>query len=108
VTPALFKNGWYPDWLKPIGAVLKGTPPGANFELTLISVCNHRWTPVSGWCYEKFGPKPVRRMTPAGSVFFFERTDRTSVDPAQLWLESVSDEDQDRRDGFGLAVWGVW
>jgi CRISPR-associated protein Cmr3 len=41
-------------------------------------------------------------------MYFFEVT---SGDPAVLsecWLESVADEEQDRRDGFGLAVWGIW
>ena len=25
-----------------------------------------------------------------------------------LWLRSVCDERQDRLDGFGLALWGIW
>jgi CRISPR-associated protein Cmr3 len=57
---------------------------------------------------EPRGPKPVRRMVPAGGVYFFELLKGQSSDLEKLWLESVSDEEQDRRDGFGLATWGIW
>jgi CRISPR-associated protein Cmr3 len=47
-------------------------------------------------------------MVPAGSVYFFEVA---SGDPASLadqWLAPVSDDAQEQRDGFGLALWGTW
>lgn len=109
-TPALFENGWYPGWLTNEQGCLVGACENlpAMPRLKLVSVCSHRWRPVSGWQFERpAGPKPVRRMMPAGSVLFFERQDDTPFDPA-LWLASVSDAEQDRRDGFGLAAWGVW
>jgi CRISPR-associated protein Cmr3 len=52
-------------------------------------------------------PKAARRLAPAGSVYFFEARGATSA-LARLWLEPVSDLPQDRNDGFGLALWGVW
>jgi CRISPR-associated protein Cmr3 len=47
-------------------------------------------------------------MVPAGGAYFFELLKGQSSDLEKLWLESVSDEEQDRRDGFGLATWGIW
>jgi len=108
-TPALFKNGWKPAWLD---HRLEGQPPGAGVTLKLVGACLDRWRPISGWSLEtgRLGPKAVRRLAPAGSVYFFEVTDKADLSQLaqKLWLRSVCDDDQDQRDGFGLALWGVW
>lgn len=116
-TPAIFVDpqrsrdggGWKPRWLSDD---LIGTPPGANVRLRLVGVSIRRWRAVSGWSLADLpgqprGPKPVKRMVPAGGVYFFE-TDGDASRLAERWLEPVSDDEQDRRDGFGLAIWGVW
>jgi len=109
-TPAIFSNGWLPGWLDPKS--LEGIPPGAKDDqkLKLISACTDRWRPISGWSAESRGPKAIRRMVPAGSVYFFEaKIAETASDLVKsLWLEPVCDKPQDCKDGFGLAVWGVW
>lgn len=109
-TPAIFEAGWRPSWLQagPGNKALKGQVGAVG--VTLIGAAVGRWKAVSGWSYERKppGPKPVRRMVPAGSVYFF-RID--SGDPASLsrhWLVPLSDDAQDRRDGFGLGLWGPW
>jgi CRISPR-associated protein Cmr3 len=118
VTPGLFKHGWLPGWLKE-GApdaggrcLYEGSPPGLDrVKLVLRGACIGRWRPVSGWSLEagRVGPKPVRRLVPAGAVYFFEVKDGTPAELAErLWLQPVSDDPQDRQDGFGLAVWGRW
>ena len=109
-TPAIFREGWKPGWLDD---QLIGSPPGASTTLRLVSVNTQRWRAVSGWSLANLpgqprGPKPVRRVVPAGGVYFFEIVEGTGAGLADHWLESVSDDEQDRRDGFGLAVWGVW
>lgn len=66
---------------------------------------------MSGWDYREGhrGPKPVRWLAPAGSVYFFEVLDGDpTVLAKEAWLQSVCDEEQDQRDGFGLALWGIW
>lgn len=103
-TPAIFDHGWRPAWL---GNHLKGCPPGSNVELELVGVCIHRWQPISGWSLVEKGPKAIRRAVRAGGVYFFNSTG-PAVALADRWLESVSDNRQDRKDGFGLATWGVW
>jgi len=111
-TPAVFSGGWLPGWIDK--DTLKGQPPGASRDITLrlVSASVGRWKPLSGWSLEKGGPKPIRRLVPAGSVYFFEVTEGNPVDLVEpLWLRPVSDTmgGQDYgRDGFGLALWGVW
>jgi CRISPR-associated protein Cmr3 len=113
-TPAIFSNGWLPGWLKNVNGYLEGTPPKASDDqkLRLISACVDRWKPISGWSAEakSRGPKAIRRLVPAGSVYFFEIQDgkKASALAKSKWLESVCDDQQDRKDGFGLAVWGIW
>jgi len=113
-TPAIFSNGWLPGWLKNVNGFLEGTPPKASddLKLRLISACVDRWNPISGWSAEakSRGPKAIRRLVPAGSVYFFEIQNgkKASALAKSKWLESVCDDQQDRKDGFGLAVWGIW
>lgn len=111
-TPAIFEHGWRPAWLAPNEAGhLVGTPPEApdTLRLELVSVSNQRWDAVSGWSYEEpRGPKPVKRMVPAGGVYFFRVKQGDASVLTDRWLQPVSDDAQDRRDGFGLAMWGVW
>ena len=90
LTPALFATGSFPDALR-----------GARVVAAKVD----RPEVVSGWNFESNAPKPSRRMAAAGSVFWVEvPTDTWARD---VWLTSVSDDDQDQRDGFGLAVVGV-
>ena len=45
-------------------------------------------------------------MVPAGSVYFLEVVEGDCGNLVEnAWLQPVSDALQDRRDGFGLAVW---
>lgn len=111
-TPGIFLDGWKPGWLKgwQEGKAPNYWPKGLN--LRLVSACTDRWKPISGWCLEKGrqGPKRIRRLVPAGSVYFFEIEgdgDASSL-VRNLWLRSVCDDEQDRKDGFGLALWGIW
>jgi len=114
-TPAVFARGWLPGWLDE--TTLEGRPPGtSSLRLRLVGGCVERWRPISGWGLEngKIGPKPVRRITPAGSVYFFTVQEGSAAELAgpACWLRSVIDEEtdepQDRRDGFGLGLWGIW
>lgn len=114
-TPAIFSDGWKPGWLKDWQTNEAPDYWPNGLKLRLVSACIDRWKPVSGWSMEKNknkspGPKRIRRLVPAGSVYFFEiegDLDVASI-AKDLWLRSVCDNDQDRRDGFGLALWGIW
>jgi len=105
-TPAIFAGGWKPGWLN---EHLEGTPPGCSVKLKLVGVSNGRWKAVSGWSLAPpRGPKAIRRMVPAGGVYFFTCEKEAAAKLADLWLQAISDDDQARRDGFGLALWGIW
>jgi CRISPR-associated protein Cmr3 len=116
-TPAIFHEGWKPGWLD---NDLVGSPPGSNVRLQLVGLTIQRWRAISGWSLAKIndrgqldmkgrpGAKPVRRMVPAGGVYFFEVVEGQPASLADRWLHSVSDHEQDQRDGFGLATWGIW
>lgn len=100
LTPGIFANGCAPRSLG------EGT--------RIVSWCVARPETISGWDFAPTrpdsppGPKPSRRMAPAGSVYW---VDLGKVDPAEwarnLWMNCISDSPQDRLDGFGLAVVGV-
>lgn len=102
LTPAYFTGGYRPQQLlEPLSGV---TPE-------LIAVAISRPQVVSGWDYEKKGPKPTRRLAPAGTVFFLKldgSTDAISQWIDNIWMQCVSDTAQDAQDGFGLAVLGFW
>lgn len=108
-TPAIFAKGWLPGWLREENGNLTGTIPGSGVSVRLVSAVVGRWKPLSGWSYERGrnGPKALRRMVPAGSVYFFEVLEG-GAELSTLWLRSVCDSAQDGRDGFGLALWGLW
>jgi len=121
-SPAIFEHGWRPSWLDSDSLV--GKPLGDGPTLKLVGVCIPRWRAVSGWAYaphaedngrrrivphDRPGPKAIRRMVPAGGVYFFEKVDGDArVLATNGWLKPVSDAPHDCRDGFGLAVWGTW
>ena len=102
-TPAYFKEGFLPTWVRE-------HPSGVR--LRIVGAAVGRPVHVSGWDYEKSAPKPTRRLAPAGSVYFFEieEGDDAAVERfiGDIWLNPISDDDQFRRDGFGVALLGAW
>lgn len=102
ITPAYFEKGWKPTWLL---EEREGVKP------SLKAAALKRYETVSGWDLKEREPKPTRRLAPAGTVYFLrlegeKKAIRRWVE--RIWLECVSDEEQNRRDGFGLAVLGTW
>ncbi len=99
-TPAYFEGGWKPAWCQ------TGIPPGTkDLTLKLVAAAVPRFQPASGWDLrvgKNGAPKATRFLTPAGSVYFFEATG----DVSQLWLHSISDGEQDQKDGYGIVVVG--
>jgi CRISPR-associated protein Cmr3 len=99
LTPAILEQGFKPTWLK--------TARGLNVVVEAIAV--NRTQVISGWDFIKRKPKPTRRMCPAGTVFFLKLSDGDIGKWInEIWFHCVSDELQDRKDGFGLAALGTW
>jgi len=55
----------------------------------------------SGWDLARGGPKPTRFAVPAGSVYFLDSL------PA-AWPGTLAESEEDRRQGWGCCLTGVW
>jgi CRISPR-associated protein Cmr3 len=116
LTPAYFGQGYLPTWL-----CTNAEQHSVNIDIRAITV--QRPQVVSGWDLALRKPKPSRRLVPAGTVLFL-KLEGSENDIAKwiraTWMKCISDDtqqhpqdhisghDQDRRDGFGLAVLGTW
>ena len=102
LTPAIFKQGYRPEWL---------TREDDGFKPELKAIAIQRPQVASGWDLEHRRPKQSRRLAPAGTVLFLKlpkNTDAIRKWVRNIWMQCISDDEQDRRDGFGLAVLGTW
>lgn len=101
-TPGCFEQGFLPTW------VLTST---AGVTATVKAAAVQRYQTVSGWDYALGNPKPTKRLTPAGSVYFLALDgddDAINNFITDVWMRNISDDSQDRLDGFGLALLGTW
>ncbi len=107
LTPACFGAGYRPGWLDDS---LTGEPPLApGLRLRLVATALERWQPHSGWDLAGHRPRPTRKLVAAGATYWFRLLDASA--PAalvSLWLTSICDAPQDRRDGYGLALPAPW
>lgn len=94
LTPAIFEAGYCP------GAA------GLGEGVEVIAAATDRFQAVSGWCFEKRGPKPTRYMAPAGSVYWLSIPGGAAAWATDRHLTCISDDLQDRLDGFGLIAIG--
>lgn len=115
-TPAIFEYGWRPGWLHldkegfytGTLPVCRTDPNQGSVHLKLVSAAVKRREASSGWDLKLGKAKPVRWTVPAGSVYFFEVYGNIGAFCANTWLRSLCDGDQEKRDGYGLALWGHW
>jgi CRISPR-associated protein Cmr3 len=103
-TPAIFDDGYLPKWIETCTS---------GVAIRVVAAVVQRYQAVSGWDYTKSknGQKPSRRLVPAGSVYFLRLTgDDAAIGQfiENIWLHNISDNEQDQRDGFGLALLGTW
>jgi len=101
-TQAIFEKGYLPSWLA-------SSMSGVTVRVRAAAV--PRYQAVSGWDFKEKHPKASRRLASAGSVYFLELIgDDAAIEQfvESIWLHNISDTEQDRRDGFGLALLGTW
>jgi CRISPR-associated protein Cmr3 len=105
LTPAIFEEGFRPG--KGEGQLLQERH---GVKVSLAAALVPRPETISGWDLEARGPKKSRRVVSAGSVYWID-LDGAPLDrlrwAEEVMMTNVSDGEQDRRDGFGLAVVGV-
>jgi CRISPR-associated protein Cmr3 len=104
LTPACFTQGYRPTWLQ-----AEAARKGVRVEIRAIAT--QRPQVVSGWDLAEGKPKPSRRLAPAGTVLFLSLTGTEAALREWIrstWMQCISDMEEDRTDGFGLAVLGMW
>lgn len=108
LTPALFDQGYLPAWIN--RATFEGILPNSTVKVRLKAVAIDRWLAVSGWDLQTWKPKATRKAVAAGSVYWFEIFDGTltQADIEQLWFKPLSDQAQDKLDGFGVVLPASW
>ena len=107
-TPTIFQHGWLPSWLD--SDTLSGEYPMGDTSpilLKLITAAVGKPIPIGGWNMAKGEAKPTHRAVPAGSVYYFELSDRNRIDDliAAFHYKNISDERSE--EGFGLALIGI-
>lgn len=119
--------GWLPRWLRQEGQELQGEHPDLpGVTLTLRAVCLGRATAVSGWDLQaakgRGAPRQVRRLVPAGSIYYFALPKDADLLAAcaALWGQPLDparptegpDPTEHRAppawDGYGLVLPGLW
>ena len=107
LTPAIFSAGYRPGWLD---GDLTGSPPELpGLRLKLCAAAVERWQPHSGWDLHRRQPRPTRKLAGAGATYWFRILGEVDADAlGTLRLTNISDLEQDRRDGFGLALPSHW
>lgn len=116
LTPAIFKNGWLPDFIDPNS--LCGPMDNGKIKVKLVSAAVGKYVGIGGWDIQEGRAKPVRRAVPAGSVYFFESADDTQFDSDKLiqkvYLKSIHEHSNLSEDsnlieqGLGLTIIGAW
>ena len=107
LTPGVFSAGYRPGWLDAAGFGSPPDIPGLRLQLRAVAV--ERWQAHSGWDLAANRPRPSRKLAGAGTTYWFRVLDGTDDDALRaLWLANVSDCQQARRDGFGLALPSAW
>jgi len=113
-SPAIFKNGWLPDFID--RDRLKGNLKGSQAQVRLIAAAVGKPLPIGGWDLARNRPKTLCYAVPPGSVYFFELEDGSVED---IWKtfhftsklqEMTTDNELARyaRIGFGLTFVGYW
>lgn len=107
LTPTIFKNGWLPNNIK-----FESNNNNYNYILEtpkikakLLTACLERPKYISGWDIANKKPKPLKKLVPAGSVYYFELIGG-SVDDLfnEFNFKNFSDENPNL--GFGLTMIG--
>lgn len=100
ITPGLFVDGYRPRLFEQ-----RGVRPN------LVAACISSSATVSGWDLKERKPKPTRKLAPAGSVYFIRlegNDDAIRQWAKERYLQSLADDDQDKLDGWGIALLGSW
>jgi CRISPR-associated protein Cmr3 len=133
LTPGCFlRNGWYPDGLAPVrggngieGSIVSLLPSGdmrrrtgaamadpARWHLRLRAAALGPWVPMAASKLRAsdgapgFTRRPLRRLVPAGAVYWLEIARRGERPLSHAWMQPLCRTEY-ARDGFGVALLGL-
>lgn len=106
-SPACFAHGWRPAFLD--SERLEGVWPATDTHVRLVGAALAPAVSVGGWDLAKQQPRQMRKLVGAGSVFFFEVVGGSSEAVAgAVHGNTLTEDEQMARAGFGLAYVGRW
>jgi CRISPR-associated protein Cmr3 len=98
-TPAIFSDGWRPEFLQ-------------DGKYELCAACVGNAVPISGWGMKARRPKPLCLTVPAGSVYYLKLTENTAQARNEVIErfhgKAISSKLLDKRQGFGIVYVGGW
>lgn len=110
-SPAIFKQGWLPDFVDP--KTLVGTVGATKVKLVAAAV--GKPLSIGGWDLAKRAPKTMYKAVPPGSVYFFEVEEGETEAVCEafhftcyLQAQATADLKQLANIGFGLSLVGQW
>lgn len=119
ITPAIFKNGFIPDFVNPESLegelpILSQEKSNQTLKVKLLSLVSKSFQAIGGFDLAKGFVRPLYRAVPAGSVYFFEITEegpdlKSKVEDLvrSMNLNTLHTEFSDfQRQGFGTILLG--
>lgn len=100
-TPAIFKNGWLPEWINE--KTLSGKYKGLKLKLLTASI--GKPIHIGGFDMKTRMPKAMRKAVPAGSVYYFEVKEGDFQKAFEIFNQTaISDFNPEQ--GFGISYVG--
>ncbi|GBE54809.1 CRISPR-associated protein [archaeon BMS3Bbin15] len=100
-TPAIFKNGWLPQWIDE--NTLEGEYKGLKLQLLTASI--GKPILIGGFDMKARKPKPMYKAVPAGSMYYFEII-KGDLESALEVFDQKAISDFYPVQGFGIAYVG--
>jgi len=101
ITPAIFNNGWLPEWIDKSN--FEGRYDG--IKLKLLTVTIGKPISIGGFDMKNKKPKPMYKAVPAGSVYYFKLIDG-KMEEVQKAFHQMAISDVYPEQGFGIAYVG--
>jgi len=86
----------------------RGSLPPAALPGELLAAVMPGAGRIGGWDLARRQPKPLRRTIPAGSTYVLTTPARAGAAPPLPWGSNLSDDPNLARQGFGLALSGLY
>jgi CRISPR-associated protein Cmr3 len=102
LTPTIFEGGWLPDFID--SNSLEGYFNGVRLKLLAAAVGKTEY--IGGWDIVRKQPKPMYKVVPAGSVYYFEIAEENDVSKCIDGFIGESISSRYRKEGFGRVLVG--